>query len=207
MHDVVIQKPAMDDGWLCPAVQRMHALAWRPGEHLHEDWWRHLDLAQWRDDYRRHPGCRRALDALIVQRRGFPVETLPASLTEQQFRLMRLEERLPTLLVALGLYARRQPDLLLLGAYRRRFADVLGEGGCEQLAALLPCVHVADDIVAPEHAVEDMRRLGLAWLDATMQASTVWQALSIRLPPPPARRLPLPDGPALPVLFRLERLL
>jgi hypothetical protein len=202
----IVREQAAESG-LCPAVRRLHELAWQPGEHLHEDWWPHLGLADWRADYRCHPGCRRALDALIVQRRGFPVGALPASLTEQQSRLIGLEHRLPTLLVALGLFARREPDLLLLGAYRRRFADVLGEGACEQLAALMPSARKVSDSVDPERAVDDMRGLGQAWLDASLTASAVWQALSIRFSPPGARRHPVPDGPALPVLFRLERLL
>jgi hypothetical protein len=202
-----IDKDNGPDIQLCPAVRRLHELAWQPGEHLHEDWWQHLGLAEWRSDYRSHPGCRRALDALIVQRRGFPVGALPASLTEQQTRLIGLEERLPTLLVALGLFVRRQPDLLLLGAYRRRFAEVLGEAACEQLAALMPSPRRACDSVEPERAVDAMRTIGHAWLEGTLTASAVWQALSIRFSPLAARRYPVPDGPALPVLFRLERLL
>lgn len=205
MHDAATEAGA--GAALCPGVHRLHALAWQPGEFLHEDWWRRLDLGQWRDDYQRHPGCRRALDALIVQRRGFPSAALPGALTEQQLRLLGLEERLPTLLVALGLIARRQPDLLLLRSFRRHFADVLGESGCEQLAALMPCARGPWASVEPEHAVDDMRRLGQAWLDASMRTSAVWQAMAIRLSPPEVPPDRLPDGPALPVLFRLERLL
>lgn len=192
---------------LCPAVQRLHALAWRPGAVMHRGWWGYLGLDAWRDDYRRHPGSRRALDALIVQRRGFPAAPLPAALSDEQRRLLALEPRLPVLLVALGAVAARAPELLLLGDYRRQLLAVLGDDGCDQLAALVPDGKGPSLSRPPEQIVEWLRELGRLWLEQTLPGSTVWQALSICLPPPGALLATPPPGLALPMLFRLERLL
>ncbi|ESJ24520.1 hypothetical protein B551_0205460 [Cupriavidus sp. HPC(L)] len=192
---------------LCPAVQRLHALAWRPGAVMHQGWWGYLGLDAWQDDYRRHPGSRRALDALIVQRRGFPAGPLPATLSDQQRRLLAIEPRLPMLLVALGAVAARAPELLLLGDYRRQLLAVLGDDGCDQLAALVPDGKGAALSRPPEQIVEWLRELGRLWLDHTLPGSTVWQALSICLPPPDSLLATPPAGLALPMLFRLERLL
>lgn len=192
---------------LCPAVRRLHVLAWRPGGAMHHGWWRYLGLDAWEDDYRRHPGCRRALDALIVQRRGFPTTPLPAALSDEQRRMLALEPRLPALMVALGAVAARAPELLLLGDYRRQLATVLGDAGCDQLAALVPDGQGLAVSRPAERVVDWLRELGRLWLDQTLPGSLVWQALSICLPPPGGLIVTPPTGLALPMLFRLERLL
>lgn len=196
---------------MCPAVQRLHELAWRPGASMHVAWWDHLGLSAWKTDYDRHPGCRRALDALIVQRRGFPAEPLPAALSDEQKRMLALEPRLPMLVVALGVVAARAPELLLLGSYRRQLLPVLGNDGCDQLAALLPEGGRAPAMESPSAIVDWLRGLGSHWLEQTLPGSVIWQALSACLPPVPAARATGPvvatPGLALPMLFRLDRLL
>lgn len=196
---------------LCPAVQRLHTLAWRPGAVMHPGWWAYLGLAAWQDDYARHPGCQRALDALIVQRRGFPDAALPAALSDEQKRLLAMEGRLPLLVVALGLVAARLPELLLLGSYRRQLVPILGEAGCDQLAALVPEPNGQGAGPPGEPLGAWLAELGRNWLDRTLPGSLLWQALSVTLPPPQpslcAPSVTAPAGLALPVLFRLERLL
>lgn len=196
---------------ICPWVQRLHRLAWRPGEAMHAQWWPYLGLGNWQEDYRRQAACRRALDALIVQRRGYPASALPAVLSEQQRQMMALEPRLPSLLVGLGVVAARLPELLLLGEYRRPLAAELGTGGCEQLAALVGDGGAAHRLPAPAQLPGWLRGIGIRWLDDTLRGSVVWSALSICLPPPEGGAsnapIPLPDRPALPMLMRLDRLL
>lgn len=191
---------------LCPIVHRVHALAWRPGAHLHDGWWRKLDLDGWQDDYRTHPGCRRALDALIVQRRAFPVAPLPAAMSESQARLIRLEPRLPALLVALGFYTLRAPELLLLGEYRRALAAVLGDPACEQLATLVPGGGGRVTAAAPDHFHLQLLELGCAWMQRDLGACPAWQALAICFPPSNPQPGLIPEPP-LPLLFRMERYL
>ncbi|MBY4897872.1 type III secretion system domain-containing protein [Cupriavidus sp. AU9028] len=213
MRDAPVSSEAVrpDSLAICPAVQRLHRLAWRPGETMHAAWWSYLGLDNWQDDYRRHAGCRRALDALIVQRRGYPDGPLPAVLTAQQRQMMALEPRLPSLLLALGAVAARLPDLLLLGEYRRPLAAELGGEGCEQLAALVGDGGRAQRLPAPSEVPGWLRSIGMRWLDETLRGSVVWSALAVCLPPPdagPAASVwPLPDRPALPMLMRLDRLL
>lgn len=193
---------------LCPAVQRLHSLAWRPGAVMHPAWWDYLGLDAWKDDYHLHPGCRRALDALIVQRRGFPCAPLPAVLSDEQRRMLGLAQRLPALVIALGVVAAGTPELLLLGDYRRQLVAALGHDACVQLAALVPDRGDASSPSPPPARLVDwLRELGRLWLDHTLPGSVVWQALSICLPPPQAAAGMPPRGLALPVLFRLERLL
>ncbi|TWG84967.1 type III secretion system (T3SS) protein LEE [Cupriavidus gilardii J11] len=196
---------------LCPAVQRLHELAWRPGASMHAAWWDHLGLSAWKTDYDRHPGCRRALDALIVQRRGFPAAPLPAVLSDEQKRMLSLESRLPMLVVALGIVVARAPELLMLGSYRRQLLPVLGSDGCDQLAALIPEGRGAMAVEPPSPLVEWLRGLGSHWLEQTLPGSVIWQALSACLPPVSASAaggpVIAPPGLALPMLFRLDRLL
>jgi hypothetical protein len=193
-----------------PVVLRLHELAWRPGAHMQQDWWAHLSIAPWKTDYQLHPGLRRALDALIVQRRGFPLGPLPASLSPDQVRLMGLERRLPTLLPAIGLFAVGSPELLLLGRYRRQLARMLGEHACDQLAALIPSTRGAMIPIEPEALPELAYAYGRQWLDSALQTCVGWQAISVCVAPPRHDVVPLTNYPscsALQVLFKLERLL
>jgi hypothetical protein len=188
-------------------VRRMHALAWRPGAHMNDTWWRKLGLDGWQIDYRTRPGCRRALNALIVEKRGFPASALPAALSDTQERLIRLEHRLPALLVAIGFYTLQAPELMLLGEYRRQLARALGDPACDQLAALVPRRLGGP---APGESGRFLARtleLGNSWMQTSLGACPAWQALAIRLPPLCAGLDLMPRPSPVTTLFRMERLL
>jgi hypothetical protein len=164
------------------AVRRAHELAWRPGRWMRADWWAALGLEGWRDAYRRHPGCRDALDRLIVARRGFPAAPLPAVLGESAREALALETRLHVLSTAMGLVALDCRDYLLLGEYRRALSPVLGTRGCDQLLALRPVWGAGPADLTPDGLVAGAGERGGAALSAALPAP-VRPVLSILLPP------------------------
>lgn len=209
MHD---DASAGVESGICPQVVRMHQLAWAPGRYLHPLWWRYLDLDGWDVDYLAHPACCRALDTLIIERRGFPDGALPGDLAEGQRKLLNLEGRLPMLLTALGIFASGTANLLLIGQYRRALKPVLGEEGCDQLCAIAPAstnLPGPPDGPEPDAIVEWLLARGCDWMHASLPDCSVWQSLAVLFPPPVPATTPVraPDGSPLAILFRLDRLL
>lgn len=145
------------------AVKRLHQLAWQPGAWLESSWWAHLSLAEWESIYDDHASCRRAIDATLVARRGFPKQPLPGTLSVRQNALMALEPRLSELATALGLIALDCPEYLLLRDYREALSIHLGDRACEQLFILHPGWKARPTI-------EDHSRLG----EVALQTGTQW---------------------------------
>lgn len=188
------------------SLQRLHQLAWQPGQWMDSDWWQTLSLQPWQESYQRHPVLRPALDALIVSRRGFPLQALPASLTPFQEQLLALESRLPRLCMALGLLALSCPDYLLMGDYRRQLSSVLGTHGCDLLLALGGFPDQQSPTLVPEELAASALARGVAWLRHSAGDCVACQTLVITLPPEP--ELAVPElGPAFPWLLRIGRFL
>ncbi|QDQ25071.1 hypothetical protein FNU76_01170 [Chitinimonas arctica] len=189
-----------------PEVTRMHQLAWQPGAWMAEPWWEQLGLAAWREQYARMSSVRKALDELIIKRRGFPASALPAQVPDDARYLLSLEPRLPVLLTGMGLVLLGGKPYLMMGEYRRALTRILGGGGCDQLLMLWPrgagasMVELAADDL-PAHALA----VGAGWLQR-LDLGPAGQALAVLLPP--AMDAP-PDAFDLPMSFfiRMARFL
>jgi hypothetical protein len=196
--------------------QRMLTLAWRPGAHMHSQWWDSLGLASWRSVYASLPACRAPLDAAIVARRAWPISTLKRALdtapASTQLQLMRLEPRLETLAIAAGLTVLRRTDYLLLREYRKALAPWLSDTACDQLL-LLAGIKRADASGTPLAAValpERARELGAAWLARDARACPACLALAMLLAPASiadAHTPLLPESNVGPFLLKLARFL
>ncbi|CAG9185912.1 type III secretion system domain-containing protein [Cupriavidus pampae] len=199
--------PSRETRQICPGVARLHVLGWQPGAFLSGEWWDELDLAAWRIDYHSAASCRRAIDRLIVKRRGFPSGPLPAALSVSQRRLLELETRLPGLLAAMGFYALGQPRLLHMRSVREELAVVLDEQALNQLAILTPQRTVSEPFSVFSGMCGLLLGLGTSWMQRDHGACAAWQSLAIRFPPPAAHASLPPDTDGAEALFRLSRFL
>lgn len=149
---------------LSHTVKRLHQLAWQPGAWIDTSWWTHLQLANWEAPYGRYASCRRAIDATIVTRRGFPKAALPSVLNERQCALLDLEPRLYQLTTALGLIALDCPEYLLLRDFRETLSAQLGARACEQLFILHHGWKAQPALENHMHVGEIARQRGTQWL-------------------------------------------
>lgn len=101
------------------AVKRLHQLAWQPGLWMLSSWWDHLGLASWMTMYQNYPSARPAIDRIIMKRRQFPLQSLPAHLDDMAAMLLANEARLEQLMSAIGLIYHGNRDVLCLGHTRR----------------------------------------------------------------------------------------
>ncbi|RQR48090.1 type III secretion system subunit [Burkholderia sp. Bp9126] len=179
---------------------------------MHDDWWAHLGLEAWRDNYRRYPTCRSAIDRLIVMRRGYPVTTLPGALDDRQHQLLAVESRIGTLIIALGAIALDCADYLLMKAYRDQLASHLGGQGCAQLLALHAGWRSTARVSEPSCILDAATSAGIRWWQRDAGSCIVSTLLGSRLPPfcaPPAPdELPAPTGKsAADTLLKIARFL
>lgn len=195
-------------------AKRLHQLSWNAGHFMHDEWWAHLGLDNWRAIYRSMPACRTALDRAIAGRRGFPIKPLSSGPDSAQCRLLDLEPRLVSLCAALGLIELDCADYLLFKTYRQALTPLIGARGCDQILALKGPRQNAAAAVAPVEDICDAAvRAGVLWLNRELAACEVWRAVSIRLPPVTSaeKAVMVPSrssaGSALSILFRLERFL
>lgn len=163
-------------------VQRLHQLAWQPGAWLDGSWWRHLHLAEWKTLYDRHPSCRSPIDAVLVARRGFPREPIPAVLSTRQSALLALEPRLYELTTALGLIALDCPEYLLLRDSRQALSTHLGERACDQLFILHTGWHARPSLRETAELGSVALRAGAHWLSREAGDCAVSQGLLGLLP-------------------------
>lgn len=200
-------KPAPDLHDIAPEIARLHVLGWQPGASLSAAWWDKLGLAGWQDDYHGAARRLRAIDRLIVSRRGFPAAPLPTSLPAEATQLLSLEARLPYLLPALGFYALAQPQLLRVRRVLRSLSDVIGERAVSQLAVLTPKGRCDAALPSGRDAADFFMALGCAWMQRDRPTCPAWQGLSGKFLPPEAD-VPLPAHVcAFATLIRLSRLL
>ena len=146
---------------MSPALRRLHALWRRPGREMADGWWDKLGLAGWRAAYAGQALTRPALDHLIASRLGHAGGAPePSPLAEA---LLEDDMRREALCAALGLWALRCPDYLLLKPYREALSAVLDARAQTQLQALLPRGAAAAEL-APAELPDAARALGAAWL-------------------------------------------
>ncbi|PRP69729.1 hypothetical protein BUE93_13620 [Chromobacterium amazonense] len=180
-----------------PARRRLHALWHQPGQEMDAAWWAALDLASWREPYAQQPLLRPPLDDLIASRLGQAGAAPPLSALAEP--LLADDARREALSMALGLWALRCPDYVLLKPYREALSNRLDGRALAQLQALLPLESARADLTPatlPARACE----IGAAWLaDAAAPALRLCRLLW-----PPSALL-APPQPVEPVLQKLLR--
>lgn len=185
-----------------------HRLVWASGEWMHEEWWTELGLQRWREHYSELPVAgRRALNLDIHRRRqhsgvvfGKGYEHTPI-----QDALLRSVERLPALMLALGLSLSRCPDYLLLRPYRQALKGWLSQEQLGQLWSIWQGGQCFPE-VQPDELVTYAQRLGISALNHALSKDSVWQTVLYTLPyQHPNDTFPDNSAPAL--FIRLERFL
>ncbi|MEX3956747.1 type III secretion system domain-containing protein [Trinickia sp. EG282A] len=164
-------------------VGRLHELAWRPGAWMHEAWWGRLSLDDWRASYLARPACRPSIDRLIVMRRAFPMQALPASLCSWDQLLIALEPRLPALVTALGVVALGCVDHLLLKSHREALANHLDLKSCDQLLALHDSWDAGAACLPPSRLAQMAFSVGARWWHRDAQRNVCARLLATLLPP------------------------
>lgn len=180
-----------------PALQRLYALWHQPAQGMDPAWWHALSFATWRDAYKQNPLVRPPLDALIAKRLGHagPVPSLSTNAAE----LLADDLRREAICLALGLWALKCPDYLLLKPYREVLANQLAPRALGQLQALLP-QEAHQTMLAPDELPAMACELGVAWLaHSTDPALRLCRLLWAPSPQP------VPEQPIEPVLQKLLR--
>lgn len=164
--------------------QLYHSLVWQPGKWLHDDWWCVIGLQEWKEAYvNMTESARWELDNILQQRRnrlGFRATSL-LEFTPIQEVLLRAFERLPMLLVALGISLSQCPDYLLWRPYRQALSLHLTEEQMAQLQALWRGGERSPDI-EPDALIIYAQRLGISALHLVLVEDPVWQAVRYTLP-------------------------
>ncbi len=214
-------------GRLCviePDTARFYTLIWRPGAWMHLTWWKTLELDVWQPVYRTVPHCRRWIDQAIVMRRKFPETVALCALTPLEWHVFSLSERLPALLLALGLLRLAQPEYWMLKTYLEAIHPYLDAVSCAQLNMLSTARPPAGfyargtqaALIKPEQLIEVAWMHGAAALVGalsnrqTAHSNHTLRALEILFAPGTFNTEPLNKTPALfglKMLFRLARFL
>ena len=185
-----------------------HRLVWQPGTWLHDEWWQAIGLQQWRTSYAVMPAlAQRAMDHEIQRRRslGGTVGGRIMERTPVQEALLTAFERLPVLLIALGVTLSRCPDYLLWRPYRQALSDYLTENQLSQVWAVWRGGD-RSPVIDPEGLIPFALRLGTAALQQSLADDPVWQAVRYTLPVVSGTDVSVSDSP-LPLFLRLERFL
>jgi hypothetical protein len=187
-------------------LKRLHELAWRPGAWMHEGWWTHLSLDNWHASYVTRPACRPSIDRLIVTRRAFPLQSLPAAISDADRLLVELEPRLPALVTALGVIALGCADHLLLKTHREALAHHLDLKSCDQLLALHNSWDTRAACLAPSELAGKALSAGARWWHRDSPRSVCVQLLATLLPPCGDRGCRI-EGCAVDHIVKLSRFL
>lgn len=100
-------------------VQYLHQLAWRPAQFAHPLWLAAVGVNPENYGYGRSRALDSALNGMLIQRRKFPQQRLPAVLNPRQQRQIAQRQRLPALCLALGVVSLQCDDYLRLRRYRQ----------------------------------------------------------------------------------------
>jgi hypothetical protein len=171
-----------------PAHARFYSLIWQPAAVMHTAWWQVLALASWQLAYVRIPHCRRWVNQRIALQRGFPIHGASHELDPLERQLLGISEKLPALLLALGLLRLPQPEYKLLKPYREAVQCHLDTLACSQLAVISAApapaeFHLDAPLVEPARLVDVAMRAGAAVLTSKLADSVALRAVELLLAP------------------------
>ncbi len=182
---------------------------------MHKAWWETLDLEAWQPVYEANPRCRRWINNAIATRRDFPRHGSPYILTAPERQLLQLSEKLPGLLLALGLLRLGRPEYWMLKPYRTVLQETLDSVACTQIGVFAVSsapagFHVKAPLLEATQVTATAQRHGMAILNAALPDSAVLRASEILLAPQPHEEEHLEESVSsfgLNLLFRLARFL
>lgn len=201
---------------LDPIDVRFYQLIWRPAQAMHKAWWEKLALQAWQPMYEASPRSRRWIDNAIAARRGFPQHGTAYTLTPAERQLLQFAERLPALLLALGLLRLGRAEYWMLKPYRETLQQTLDSIACAQLgvfAAASPPVgfHVKAPLLEATQVTATAQQHGMTLLKAALPDSAVLRAIEILFAPQPSEEQPTIEQSVsaygLNLLLRLARFL
>ncbi|ACQ66906.1 type III secretion system domain-containing protein [Candidatus Williamhamiltonella defendens] len=181
----------------------LHQLAWQPARFAHPLWLTKAGLKAQSYCYGNSPALDAALNRYLIHVRNFPLEPLPAVLTDQQKSDLLLESRLKKLCMALGLISLKCVEYLRIAHYRQAFHPTLNETDMRQLLGI-GCPSQSAISLTPDLLPKIARQLGYGIFHSIESGNLIWRAFSILLPPLP-RAIHFPQARLW--LGRLERLL
>ncbi|VWD64761.1 hypothetical protein BLA50215_07910 [Burkholderia lata] len=147
---------------MSPALRRLYALWWQPGSEMAAGWWTTLGLAEWKQPYARQLLLRPALDRLIASRLGH--HGIVPAMSRLADPLLTNDVRRNSLCLAMGLWALRCPDYLMLRLYREALSPLLDARALSQLQMVMPVCSTHAAELEPEVLLESALRTGAAWL-------------------------------------------
>jgi hypothetical protein len=186
---------------------QMHRIVWQPGRYLHPDWWEKWHMSPQKTLYfQASPALCRRIDARIIEQSGLS-DWQTKSLTDMQKMLIRLQPKMPTLLIAMGLISLGSSGYLRFRHYRQHLEELFS---FQQLRRLSMLMRKTDEKTEadPEQLLERSLLAGLSILDPALQGEPLWQRLRLMFPCERGAS-PMSFFPGCPVrmLLRLERFL
>ncbi len=175
---------------LDPIDVRFYKLIWRPAQAMHKAWWEALALQAWQPMYEASPRARRWIDNAIATQRGFPQHGTSYTLTATERQLLQISEKLPALLLALGLLRLGRAEYWMLKPYRTALQPTLDNVACTQIgvfaAASAPVgFHLKAPLLETAQVAVAAQQHGMALLKAALPDSVALRALEIMFAPQP----------------------
>ncbi|MBE8167777.1 MAG: hypothetical protein HAW66_05390 [Shewanella sp.] len=168
-------------------LRKYYEFVWHPADQMHPTWWEKLGLKQWKSCFRTSPVLSERIETLIVKRMGIVKEPLPLTLSDNDKFLLSIKERLPSLMVILGIFCMNCPEYLSLKEYRTALADLLTEEQIQQAWALWPQRPTAEqkeslDKQSVDKLIINAQVIALLMLNKEMKDDKIWRALAMTLP-------------------------
>lgn len=159
----------------------LYQLAWMPAKFAHPVWLKRAGVLAIDYCYGKYPALDQALNLYLIQHQNFPDEYRTAyDINCKQYWLN--ENAYFRIATALGLFALRCQEYLLLRKYRDALQPVLSESDIHQLIGL-GCGGLQSPSLAPNRLIECAKSIGFSLLQAHYQSNVVWKVASIQFPP------------------------
>lgn len=159
----------------------LYKLYFRPGYYSHPQRWEAAGLSQWQNDYKIYPGLRPEIDRQLREsykwswpEKGFTLNAMPR-------QLIVWIDKIPILLLALGLLFLECPDYLTLQYYRKELSHTLGEIALNQISMFWQGGSQRP-LVEPEDLCDHAFSAGLALFDKLLITDPVGPMIMQTLP-------------------------
>ena len=115
----------------------IYHLIWQPGFSLHPDWWTNWGLPGGQCAYASGSWkLRRQIDEYILEKQALPVWS-PSNVTDEHSRLLAIKNKLPLLLVSLGLISLGSCNYFFYRPYRKQLETLFTPAQLKQLSLLI----------------------------------------------------------------------
>ncbi|MGL5043396.1 MAG: type III secretion system domain-containing protein [Plesiomonas sp.] len=170
--------PKMNNYHTCQ--YHLHQLAWMPAKFAHPVWLQRAGVLAEDYCYGKYLVLDQALNMYLIQQHFPDAYHTMCDITGKQYWFDKNTSfRVAT---ALGLFALRCQEYLLLRTYRDALQPILSEPDIHQLIGL-GCGGKQAPSLPPNRLVECAKNLGFSLLQAHYQSNFAWKAASIQFPP------------------------